>query len=80
MAFNQPNRAIEAQLLNSKIEEQSSIWDCERSLNDFEQALAMLDKISDALPDDPITTQALNGLHTALSNIHAEFMSELLLN
>jgi hypothetical protein len=78
MAFNQPIQDLKALSLNSEIEEQSSKWDCEGSLRDFEQALAMLDKISDALPDDPITTQALNGLHSTLSNIYADFVTELL--
>ena len=38
----------------------------------------MLDKISDGLPDDPITANALIGLHGTLSNIYAEFKAKLL--
>ena len=76
MASQKPNMG-EAQILSMNIAAQTAAWDYEDSLNDFEQAIAMLDKISDGLPDDPITTRALNGLHDTLSNIHADFEANI---
>ena len=53
-------------------------WDKEATLYRFECAIDILDKISDGLPDDRITTNALNGLRDKLSNIHAEFGDRLM--
>jgi len=78
MASFEPIQGPQSPQLNNNTGVHPLRWDCESSLSDFEQALAMLDKISDGLPDDPITTQALNGLHDVLSNIHAEFTTELM--
>ena len=78
MASNQPIQVLKAQLLNSDIEEQSSQWDAEAKLYEFECALDALDLISDGLPDDLRASNALNGLHGILSKIHAEFKAELL--
>jgi len=78
MASIEPIKGVNALLLNSRTEEQSSKWDYEDSLNEFEQALALLDRLSDSLPDDPTTTQALNGLQGLFSKIHADFKASLL--
>lgn len=78
MASNQPNQELVVELSNRQIEVQASKWDAEAQLYRFECAIDTLDKISDGLPDDPVTTNALNGLHECLSNIHAEFKAELL--
>ena len=78
MASKQPTQVLETQLKNSEIAEQSLQWDSETSLNDFVRAIDMLDKISDGLPDDPITANALIGIHNNLSKIYAEFKDNLL--
>jgi len=53
-------------------------WDIESRLYEFECALDTLDLISDGLPDDRKTSNALNGLHDILSKIHAEFKVNML--
>ncbi|WP_017931625.1 hypothetical protein [Robiginitomaculum antarcticum] len=53
------------------------IWDAEAALYKFECALGILEKISDGLPEDKTTTHALNGLHSLMSNIYAEFTAEM---
>ena len=78
MASIQPIQDLKSQLLNSDIEEQSSQWDAETHLYEFECALDALDLNSDGLPDDPRTSNALNGLHDKLSKIHADFKAQLL--
>jgi len=52
--------------------------DAEQSLYSFECAIDALDRISDSLVDDPITANALNGLHTSLCSIHSDFKSRLM--
>jgi len=53
-------------------------WDIESNLYEFECALDTLDLISDGLPDDRRTTNALNGLHYTLSKIYADFKISLI--
>jgi len=76
MASKQPNNVAKA--INLQIEVPSPNWDAEALLYELECEIDTLDKISDGLPDDPITTNALNSLHAKLSNIHANFKAELL--
>lgn len=76
MASKQPNKVAKA--INLHIEVPQSNWDAEALLYEFECEIDTLDKISDGLPDDIITTNALNGLHAKLSNIYANFKAELL--
>lgn len=53
-------------------------WDAESDLYRFECALDTLDLISDSLPDDIRISNALNGLHSEFSKIHANFKTRLL--
>ena len=76
MASIQPNKVAKA--IKLQIEVPNPAWDAEALLYELECEIDTLDKISDGLPDDPITTNALNGLHAKLSNIHAEFTAKLL--
>lgn len=75
-----PIQVLKAQLVNSEIEEQSLEWDAETHLYEFECALDALDLMSDGLPDDQRTSNALNGLHSKLSNIHAIFTAHLIIS
>lgn len=54
-----------------------SNWDAEVTLQQFENALDILDLISDGLPDDRRISNALNDLHDKLSKIHADFSYRL---
>lgn len=76
MASIQPKKTINATASSS--EAQKPYWDAEDTLYQLECEIDTLDKISDGLPDDPITTNALNSLHAKLSNIYAKFKTELL--
>lgn len=53
-------------------------WDIEADLYEFECAIDILDKISDGLPEDRTTTNALNGVHAKLCKIYADFRARLL--
>jgi len=53
-------------------------WDIEAELYELECAIDMLDRISDGLPDDRVTTNALNGLYGMLSNVHTVLKKRLL--
>ena len=57
-----------------------SNWDIEADLYVFECIIDTLDKISDGLPEDRTTTNALNGVHSSLCKVHAEFKARLLLS
>ena len=57
-----------------------SNWDIEADLYVFECIIDTLDKISDGLPEDRTTTNALNGVHNSLCKVHAEFKARLLLS
>lgn len=52
-------------------------WDIEADLYEFECVIDTLEKISDGLPDDRTTTNALNGVHAALCKVHADFKARL---
>ena len=53
-------------------------WDIEAHLYEFECVIDTVEKISDGLPEDRTTTNALNGVHSSLSKVHAEFKARLL--
>lgn len=55
-----------------------SNWDIEAHLYELECVIDTVDKISDGLPEDRTTTNALNGVHASLSKFHAEFKARLL--
>jgi len=73
MNIQTPIEAIQCQILNKQIETQSKKWDAESHLLDFERDLDILDLISDGLPDDPKTANALSRVHDNLSKIYSEF-------
>ena len=56
-----------------------SNWDIEADLYEFECIIDTLEKISDGLPEDRTTTNALNGVHGSLCKVYAEFKARLLL-
>ena len=78
MAIHKPIRVLENQMLEAHIAEQAQKWDAETHLIEFGRALDTLDVISDGLPDDPRTANAIISVHDNLSNIHAEFKARLL--
>jgi len=51
---------------------------CEDSLYEFECAIDLLDRLSDALIDDPTTANALNGLHGKFCEIYNDFKTRLI--
>jgi len=54
-----------------------SNWDIEANLYEFECVIDTVEKISDGLPEDRATTNALNGVHRNLCNVYAEFKARL---
>lgn len=54
--------------------------DIEAMLNSFENNIAILDKISDGVFDDPITAQALCGLHASFCDLHAQLKARIFPN
>lgn len=53
-------------------------WDIEARLYEFECVIDTVEKISDGLPEDRATSNALNGVHSALCKVYAEFKEGLL--
>jgi len=78
MNIQTPIEAIGLHFLNAEIEAQSKKWDVDAHFLEFEQALDTLDLISDGLPDDPKVTNALNALHSKLSEIFEKSKVKLL--
>jgi len=54
-----------------------SNWDIEANLYEFECVIDTVEKISDGLPEDRATTNALNGVHRNLCKVYAEFRARL---
>jgi len=52
-------------------------FDAEASLYELECVIDTLDKISDGLPDDRTTSNAIVGICAKLSNIYADFKARL---
>lgn len=73
-----PTDEIDRHFLNKQIKAQSEKWDAEGHFLEFEQALDTLDLISDALPDDPKLSNALNGLHGSFNKIYQASKLKLL--
>ena len=78
MNIQTPIEAIGLHFLNAEIKAQSKKWDAEAHFLEFEQALDTLDLISDGLPDDPKISNALNALHTKLSEVFENSKAKLL--
>ena len=70
MNIQTPIEAIGNHILNNQIGAQSKKWDAEAHFLEFEQVLDTLDIMSDGLPDDPKLSNALNALHSKLSEIY----------
>ena len=70
MNIQTPIEAIGNHILNNQIEAQAKKWDAEAHFLEFEQVLDTLDIMSDGLPDDPKLSNALNALHSKLSEIY----------
>ena len=70
MNIQTPIEAIGMHFLNAEIKAQSEKWDAEAHFLEFEQTLDTLDIISDGLPDDPKLSNALNALHSKLSQLY----------
>ena len=70
MNIQTPIEAIGNHILNNQIEAQAKKWDAEGHFLEFEQTLDTLDIISDGLLDDPKLSNALNALHSKLSEIY----------
>ena len=70
MNIQTPIEAIGNHILNNQIKAQAKKWDAEAHFLEFEQALDTLDIISDGLPDDPKLSNALNALHSKLSELY----------
>jgi len=73
-----PTDEIDRHFLNKQIKAQSEKWDAEGHFLEFEQALDTLDLISDALPDDPKLSNALNGLHGNFDKLYQASKLKLL--
>lgn len=54
-------------------------WDVEAPLYRFECLIDIVEKISDGLPEDRTTPNALNSVHEQLCQIHGEFRGRLML-
>ena len=70
MDIQTPTDHIDRHFLNQQIKAQAEKWDAEEHFLEFEQALDTLDLISDALPDDPKLSNALNGIHSNFNKIY----------
>ena len=70
MNIQTPIEAIGNHFLNKEIEAQSRKWDVDTHFTEFQQALDMLDIMSDGLPDDPKISSALNSLHSKFSELY----------
>ena len=70
MNIQTPIEATGNHFLNKQIEVQSKKWDVEAHFLEFEQTLDTLDIMSDGLPDDPKLSNALNALHSKLSQLY----------
>ncbi len=78
MEIKTPTDLIDRHFLSEEIKAQSDTWDAEAHFIKFEQALDTLDLISDALPDDPKLSNALNGLHSNFSKIYKQSWPKLM--
>lgn len=78
MDIETPTDDIDRHFLNQQIKAQSKKWDVEGHFLEFEQALDTLDLISDALPDDPKVSNALNGLYGRFSKLYEDSKPRLL--
>ena len=78
MDIQTPTDHIDRHFLNEQMKAHSEKWDAEGHFLEFKQALDTLDLISDALPDDPKLSNALNGLHSNFSKIYQASKQKLL--